>query len=103
MRRWGNCIWYAFWEYRAERKAWRKAGRPPGMEPRLIVRPSRMAPDWIPTCSLGLPTDETGRHFDQRKFAPDDTRPLRWWQVWRALWFRGHVQQGDSTTPHDKG
>jgi hypothetical protein len=97
--RWGNCVIYAVREYLREKRAWRAAGSPAGMEPRLVIRPSRMAPDPVPTVSLGMPLDATGTQLEYRKFQPTDKRPLRWWQAWRVCCFRGAVVQGDDS-PH---
>jgi hypothetical protein len=99
--RWGNCIVYAVLEYIREHFAYRRAGSPPGMEPRLVWRISRMAPAPVPTVAVGIPLDETGTRMQYRKFQPVDKRPLSWWQVWRTVWFRGHVVYGDDS-PHEK-
>jgi hypothetical protein len=97
---WGNCVLYAVLQYRRQVRHWRAAGSPPGMEPRLVIRPSRMAPDPVPTVSLAMPLDETGTRLHYAKFQPVDTRPLRWWQVWRVCCFKGRVVQGDDAPTH---
>lgn len=91
-----NCVWYALREYLREHRAWRHRGCPAGMEPRLLIRTSRLAPRWMLHFAVGVPLSPGSPVYAVRSFVPVDQAPLRWWQVWRAAWFVGRVQHGDS-------
>lgn len=87
-----NCLVYALREYRMELRVWRQRGRPRGMTPLLQIGPSSLQPHWLPHFRVSAPIGRDNRAYAARGFVPLDTSPLRWWQLWRAVWFDGRVK-----------
>lgn len=87
-----NCLIWALSAYRAHYAQWVECGSIHGREPMMRARSSRMAPRWVPHAQVEY---WHGGEWVVEQFVPDDSRPVRWWQIWRCLWFRGHVKRGD--------
>ena len=92
---WCNCLVWALLVYRKRHVEWTEAGGIGGTEPALRFRRSRLEPRWMLHAQVEV--YEGGRWVIEQ-FVPLDKRPLRWWQLWRALWCRGTIQRGDE--PH---
>lgn len=88
-----NCLVWALRQYVWLIREWRTKGEPHGHEPRFWIRPSRLAPWWVPHSGVER---WTGDRWEALSFVPDDKTPLKWWQVFRAVWFRGFVRVGDN-------
>ena len=87
-----NCIFQAVKEFWKMHKEWVAEGMPDGGEPYFWVRSSRLAPRWIP--HAGIAQRKNGR-FIIKSFKPEDTSPLKWWQIWRVFIFVGRWVEGD--------
>jgi hypothetical protein len=87
-----NCLIWALIRHHELHAQWVALGAVQGREPLLRFRSSRLAPRWIPHAQVEF--WESGEWVIEQ-WVPDDPAPLRWWQVWRAIWFRGHVRRGD--------
>ena len=86
-----NCLFWALGAYARRLIEWRRDGRPKLSEPRFGWRPSWLEPWWV----LHFEVDYVlaDGHWVREGFTPLDQSPLRWWQVWRAVWFSGRVVQ----------
>ena len=87
-----NCLIFAVALYRRRLRRWERLGRPVGLEPRIESRMSRLAPLKVPHY---LYEERCVYGWRRVSFVPVDHRPLRWWQVWRVLVFKGRVKRGD--------
>lgn len=87
-----NCIIEAVREWLRLRRQWVRSGRPPGGEPYVWLRSSRLAPGWLPHAGVG---QHVGGRWVMRSFRPVDRSPLRWWQLWRVVIFVGRWVEGD--------
>jgi hypothetical protein len=88
-----NCIACALILYARLRRRWVARGRPPGREPYLLARGSRLGPTWVPHVLVGKWT--SGGRMVVVSFKPADHRRLPWWSWWRVLFFDGQVVRGD--------
>ncbi len=89
-----NCLIWALAAYRQHHALWVECGRTKGREPVMRFRSSRLSPRWVLHAQVEhWCPEERAMVLDQ--FVPDDPAPLRWWQLWRAIWCRGHIKRGD--------
>lgn len=84
-----NCLVWSIVRLIELQIGWLRAGRPVGYEPYWYLRSSRLAPWWVPSWGVEY---WNGTRWVKEKFVPDDKTVLRWYQVWRKFWFRGHVE-----------
>lgn len=87
-----NCVAQAWREYLRLRRKWAKNGRVKGEEPYVWLRSSRLTPGWV--LHVGVEYWD-GSAWMKRSFRPLDVTPLRWWQLWRVLSFKGEWVDGD--------
>jgi hypothetical protein len=83
---------WALLRYRELHAQWVALGAVQGREPLLRFRSSRLEPRWILHAQVEF--WKSGEWVIEQ-FVPDDIRPLRWWQLWKALWCKGHIKRGD--------
>jgi len=81
-----NCLVEALREYVRRWRAWARSGRPRAFEPHLGVRPSRLAPPWVPHFGV---LERRGAAVVLLSFAPVRERALAWHELWRVLVFAG--------------
>lgn len=92
---WNNCF---IWAHHRERQLWGQweaAGCPQDRVPAILRRNSRLAPRWVRHWVVGWWIPATHTLVEVESFVPDDKAPLRWWQLWRTILFKGHVKRGD--------
>lgn len=85
-----NCLVYALREYRRELRAWVLAGRPRRMQPKLQMEPSPAANALVPR--FGISVARAPGIYTTRAFVPARKTPLKWWKLWRIIWFSGYVK-----------
>lgn len=91
-----NCFIWAHWRERQLWRQWEQLGCPVDRVPCIQRRPSRLDPPWVRHWVVGWWHHETRTLEDIESFVPDDKSPLRKWQLWRAMFFRGYVKRGDT-------
>jgi hypothetical protein len=94
MRR-SNCILCALMLWLRMRQRWAAAGKPHGREPYLLIRSSRLAPQWLPHVLVGRWSRTDPRVMLVASFKPDDKSPLPWWRLPAVAAFRGRWMRGD--------
>ena len=89
-----NCVFWAVGRYIRLLREWEAAGSPREEEPGLHLRPSRLEPRKV--CGLYILHWQVYRRVGGRllceEWVPIDKRPLRWWELWRALWAPGEIK-----------
>lgn len=93
MPRWSNCWAWGLVEFARLHAAWRRAGMPKGLEPFLMLRPSRSRPRLIPHLLVGVNSPDLD--LPVRSYTPLHRRDVPWWLAWTRLAFRGQVTSGD--------
>jgi hypothetical protein len=98
-----NCLIWSWLLFRRRFRAWVKAGRPAGLEPYWVKRPTRNEPTEV----LGV----TIWHYFVGHLGPDGNivvasfKPIAptdvpWWLGWSHAWFEGRAVYGDRPEPY---
>lgn len=96
-----NCFFWAHVEYVRRKTLWLLAGRPKAHTPVIYLRPSDLAPDWVPHWSVAYLDRYTYQLSEIVSYKPTDHAPVPWWKVWKTLFFQGTISYGDHPATED--